>query len=341
MAKRATSAVWVKGIVEMLAAEGLNVGALLAAAGIDRAALDAPSARVQTETVSLLWELAAEHSGNPAISLAQHQVARPASFDVVGYAMMSCADLKSAFERLIRYMLILSDALTMTMSEEGGGYRVIFVLGGGERPVPRQRIEFIFVTVIGFCGWISGRDIRPLAVDFVYPPPKDLRYHAAAFRCPVVFDASSNSIVFARADMAAPLPTFNPTLAELHERFAGDYLRQFDHAQTSYRAREVIIRKLPDGEPRRDEIASELRLSGRTLQRRLQEEATSFVQLLDDTRRELAGQYLGRLQLSLAQAAYLLGFADQRSFFRACKRWFKVSPGQYRSQLYRLALEHD
>ena len=85
----------------------------------------------------------------------------------------------------------------------------------------------------------------------------------------------------------------------------------------------------------------ELRLSERTLQRRLQEEATSFVQLLDDTRRELAEQYLGRLQLSLAQAAYLLGFSDQRSFFRACKRWFKVSPGQYRSRLHRLALEHN
>jgi len=341
MAKRETSAVWVKGIAEMLAAEGVDVGALFAAAGIDRTALEAPGARVQTETVSRLWELAVERSGNPAIGLAQHQVARPASFDVVGYAMMSCADLRSAFDRLIRYMLILSDALTMIMSEERGGYRVAFVLSGGERPVPRQRIEFIFVTVIGFCGWISGRDIRPLAVNFVYPAPKDPARYAAAFGSPVAFDASSNSILFARADMAAPLPTFNPTLAELHERFAGDYLRRYDHAQTSYRAREVIIRKLPDGEPRRDEVASELCLSERTLQRRLQEEATSFVQLLDDTRRELAEQYLGRLQLSLAQAAYLLGFSDQRSFFRACKRWFKVSPGQYRSRLHRLALEHN
>jgi AraC-like DNA-binding protein len=207
--------------------------------------------------------------------------------------------------------------------------------------VPRQRIEFIFVTLIGFCGWISGRDVRPLAVDFVYPAPKEPARHAAAFRCPIAFDAPSNRILFARSDMSAALPTFNPMLAELHERFAGDYLRHFDHAQTSYRAREVIIRKLPGGEPRRDEIASELHLSERTLQRRLQEEATSFVQLLDETRRELAEQHLGRLQLSLAQAAYLLGFADQRSFFRACKRWFKVSPGQYRSRLHRLALEHN
>lgn len=126
------------------------------------------------------------------------------------------------------------------------------------------------------------------------------------------------------------LPTSNPQLAELHERYAGEYLRYFDHAQTSYRVREAIVRRLPDGEPRRDEIAVELCLSERTLQRRLEQEKTTFVQLLDDTRRELADQYLVRLHLSLGQAAYLLGFADQSSFFRAC---FKASLGQYRNQL--------
>jgi AraC-like DNA-binding protein len=339
MIKRTTAAIWVKGIAEMLAAEGVDAPALLADAGIDPAALEAPGARLPTERISRLWELAAERSGNPAIALAQHHVVRPASFDVVGYAMMSCADLRGAFERLIRYLLILSDALTMVMSEERAGYRVTFVLFGGDRPVPRQRIEFIFVTVIGFCRWISGHEIHPLAIELPYPAPVDPAPYRAAFRCPLSFDAERSSLLFAGADMVMPLPTSNPRLAEQHERFAGEYLRHFDHAQTSYRAREVIIRRLPDGEPRRDEVARELCMSDRTLQRRLEQEATSFVQLLDDTRRELAEQCLGRLHLSLAQAAYLLGFADQSSFFRACRRWFDLSPGQYRSKLLRYSTE--
>jgi AraC-like DNA-binding protein len=333
MTKRTTAAVWVKGIADMLAAEGLDARGLLLAAGIDPAGLDAPGARLATEKISRLWELAVERSGNPALGLAQHEVVRPASFAVVGYTMMSCANLRGAFERLVRYLLILSDALTMTVSDERGGYRVTFELFGGDRPVPRQRIEFIFTTVIRFCRWISGRDMHAVGVELAYPAPADTAPHRAAFRCPVTFDAPRNSLLFADADMSATLPTSNPVLAEMHERFAGEYLKRFDHAQTSYRAREVIIRRLPDGEPRRDEVASELCMSERTLQRRLEEEATSFGQLLDDTRRELAGQYLGRLHLSLAQAAYLLGFADQSSFFRACRRWFDLSPGQYRSQL--------
>jgi AraC-like DNA-binding protein len=332
---RATSAVWVKGIADMLAAEGLDARALVVAAGIEPAALESPDARLPTEKISRLWELAVERSGNPLIGLAQHDVVRPASFDVVGYTMMSCANLRGAFERLIRYLLIISDAFTMTMSEEGAGYRMSFVLFGGNRPIPRQRIDYILVTLIGFCRWISGRDVHPLAIESPYPAPPDAAPYRAAFRCPISFNAPRNSLLFAAADMVAPLPTSNPLLAELHERFAGEYLRHFDHVQISYRAREVIVRRLPDGEPRRDEVASELCMSERTLQRRLEEEATSFIQLLDDTRRELAEQYLGRLHLSLAQAAYLLGFADQSSFFRACRRWFDLSPGQYRDQLRR------
>lgn len=335
MGQRTTAAIWVKGIVEMLGEEGLDTRALLATAEIDPRELEDSGARVATEKISRLWELAAERSGNPAIGLARHHIARPAAFDVVGYAMMSCNNLRAAFERLIRYLLILSDALTMTMSEERAGCRVTFVLLGGERPVPRQRIEFIFITVISFCRWITGRDVGPLAVDLPYPTPKDPAPYRAAFRCPVSFDASGASMLFANADLSTPLPTSNPLLADLHERFAGEYLAHFDHAQTSYRAREVIIRRLPDGEPRRDQVASALRMSERTLQRRLEEEATSFVELLDDTRRELAEQYLGRLNLSLGQAAYLLGFADQSSFFRACRRWFAASPGRYRSQLHK------
>jgi AraC-like DNA-binding protein len=74
-------------------------------------------------------------------------------------------------------------------------------------------------------------------------------------------------------------------------------------------------------------------MSERTLQRRLEEERSSFALVIDDTRRELAEQYLSRLKLSLGEAAYLLGFADQSSFFRACKRWFGVPPGQYRRRL--------
>src|SRR5215475_3349238 len=185
MTKRTTAAVWVKSIADMLAAEGLDVASLFAAAGIQAASLEGPGARVATEKISHLWELAVESSRNPALALAQHQVARPAAFDVVGYTMMSCENLRGAFERLVRYLLILSDCLTMTTVEDDDTYRIDFVLFGGERPIPRQRIEFIFVTVIGFCRWISRSDIAPRAIELAYSAPPDRAPYKSVFRCPV------------------------------------------------------------------------------------------------------------------------------------------------------------
>jgi AraC-like DNA-binding protein len=93
------------------------------------------------------------------------------------------------------------------------------------------------------------------------------------------------------------------------------------------------VRRLHEGEPRREETAASLGLTDRTLQRRLQAEKTSYQQLLDESRRELARKYLADEHYSLGQIAELLGFVDQSNFFRASKRWFGIPPGQYRQNL--------
>jgi AraC-like DNA-binding protein len=327
------AAFWVKGVAEALKAEGLDVAALFEEAGLDMVALSDPDSRFATEGVSLLWQLAVQRSGNPAVGLANSDVVRPASFDVVAYTMMSSGHLLGVLERVSRYVAIVSDAATLVITEDDEGCRMILELFGGDRPVPRQRFEFDLMIILSFCRWVTNRDLRPLALELRFPPPADLRPYQDAFRCPLRFNSSVNALLFARADVISPLPTAHPLLAEVHERIASEHLQRLDHAQISSRTRAAIIRCLPDGEPRRTEIARALEMSERTLQRRLEAEGTSFQRLLDDTRRELAQQYLGQTDVSLADATCLLGFGDQSSFFRASKRWFGTSPRHYRIRL--------
>jgi AraC-like DNA-binding protein len=329
------AAFWVKGVAETLKSEGLDGAALLHEAGLDTSALDDPDSRYPTERVSRLWQLALARSGNPAIGLANSTVVKPASFDVVAYTMMSSPHLLGVLERLSRYVGIVSDAASLVVTEDDEGYRMILELFGGGQPVPRQRFEFDLMTILSFCRWVTNRDLRPLAVELRFPPPADLQPYQEAFKCPLRFNASANALLFGRTDVISPLPTAHPLLAEVHERFASEHLQRLDHAQTSSRVRATIIRLLPHGEPRRTEIASALEMSGRTLQRHLEAEGTSFERLLDDTRHELAQQYLGQTYVSLADATYLLGFRSQSSFFRASKRWFGTSPRHYRIRLMR------
>jgi len=329
------AAFWVKGVAEALKAGGLDVPALLGEAGFDAAALNDPDACFPTERVSLLWQLAVARSGNPAIGLSTSNVVRPASFDVVAYTMMSSPNLLGILKRLARYVGIVSDAASVAVTEDHEGCRMTLELFGGGQPVPRQRFEFDLMTILSFCRWVTNRDLRPLALELRFPPPADSQPYRDAFKCPLRFNAAVNGLLFAGADVIAPLPTAHPLLAEVHERLASEHLQRLDHAQTCSRARAAILRRLAGGEPRRTEIARELEMSERTLQRRLQAEGTSFQRLLDDTRRELAQQYLGQTDLSLADACYLLGFRDLSSFFRTSKRWFGTSPRQYRLRLIR------
>ena len=84
------------------------------------------------------------------------------------------------------------------------------------------------------------------------------------------------------------------------------------------------------GEPRRETVASVLCMSERTLQRRLTEEGTSFIELVDATRRELAQRYLGNGAFTPTEMSFALGFSDPSNFYRACKRWFGHTPNTLR-----------
>ena len=333
MHQRSISATWVRGLVDALACSGLDVDSLCREIGLDIQALASTNTGCPTEKLSLFWELAEARSGNPAIGLSSHHTVRPASFEVVGYAMMSSANLSAGLERLVRFMRIICDASTLTLSQQGEGCRVTLEIFGGGRPVPRQRFESALLILLTFCRWMTARELQPLVVELTQHTPANVQSYSDVFRCPLLFSAATNCIVFSRADLALPLPTSNSMMADLLDRFAGQRVDQMESTQVSAQVRELIMRKLPDGEPGRDDIAGMLCVSERTLQRQLQKEGASFHQLLDHTRRELAHRYLGQHHISFAEAAYLLGFSEQSNFTRACKRWFQLSPGRYRAHI--------
>lgn len=332
MIERNTSSSWVRGVVEMFAAEGVDIDDLLRSAGFDRAALDDPAQRFSIDDVSVLWELAVARSGKATLGLSRELAATYGKLGVVGYAMMACPTLLAALERLVRYMNVVSNAATFYLSEAPEGSW--FELGhlGGERPVPRQRSEFGMLTVLRFCSWITGREVVPVVVEFVDPPPADASVHEAVFGCPVRFAQVANRALLRRGDLALPLAARDSTIAALHIRLVEEELERLEGALMSQRVRQVLASGLSGNEMRRDQVAAALKISERTLQRRLQAEGTSFQQVLDDTRRELAQRYLRRSRNSLRDVAELLGFEDQSNLFRACKRWFGESPARYRAR---------
>lgn len=317
----------------MFASQGLDAPRLLSAAGIDSALLKDPDARVEVEEITRLWELAVAWSGNPALGMDRELPARHVNFDTIGYVMLASQSLKAGLTSLARYYAVISDAITLELEPDGANCWLVLGLIGNTRPLPRQRLEYSLLTVATLCRWITRREVQALAVEFTDPAPVDAAPYLRAFGCPVRFGQPRNRLLLTRADLDMPLLSSDPVLFDMHQRVIEARLVRLGNASTGHRVTEEIIRRLHLGEPRRDDVASSLAMADRTLQRRLHDENTSFQQLLDDARRDLAQKYLAESRYTLGQVADLLGFADQSNFFRANKRWFGVSPGQYRSRL--------
>jgi AraC-like DNA-binding protein len=333
IAGRTTCSAWMRGVANTLSAQGLDAAALFREAGLSIERLEDADYRWPSEQVNRLWTLAAKRSGNPAVALANPHLARPDHYGVVGYAMMSSRDLVAGLERLIRYLCVVSDAAVMTLDPERGGRWVRLDFYGGEVPVPRQRYEYGLLTLLTFCRWMLGRDLKPAVATFSYPAPVLMAPYDDAFGCPFEFDAKFNAFLVSEADLATVLPTAAPELAEVHDRIAGLALLKLGLPEITHRARDAVARRLQDGTPLRSTIAADLGLSDHTLRRRLTDEGTSFAQLVKDTRRELAQHHLTELRTPISEIAYLLGYSDQSTFFRACMRWFGKSPGEYRARV--------
>lgn len=175
----------------------------------------------------------------------------------------------------------------------------------------------------------------PSRVCFVHPAtPEQAQAYEAFFGCPVHFECAHTSLRFPQSYLSIPMPHREPGLRVLLDRQARALLdalpdpRAFDKA-----VQHLLVRLLPEGEVNVDKVAAAMHQSTRTLQRRLAERGMTWQQMLDNTRMELARQYLQDRALTVAEIALLLGFSEQSAFTRAFKRWLGQTPLAFRQQM--------
>jgi AraC-like DNA-binding protein len=177
----------------------------------------------------------------------------------------------------------------------------------------------------------TQQPLHPLRVELTRKPSHQDIYEAH-YGCRVRFKARRNTIVFRSSDLELPFATYNAELlATLCPQLDNEIVRLKTQQSTSSRAKRVLKRLLGSQCTDIHEIAKELGMSSRTLQRRMAEEDSSFRQLLSDARRELARVYLLNPSLGLSKTAALLAYEDSNSFLRAFRAWEGVTPTEWRA----------
>ena len=167
---------------------------------------------------------------------------------------------------------------------------------------------------------------------FEHAQPEDLSEYARIFgQNKILFGMPHNGFVFAAELLSRPLPSADDKLHALIRKHADALVAELPRAQSfTQRVRELLLKELEGGNPSAVRIASALHMSGRTLTRRLEDEGTTFKDLLDDLRKSLSLRYVGSTDLGLSEIAFLLGFSQSAAFHRAFKRWTAQTPLEYR-----------
>lgn len=327
--------------METLRAEGLDVEDLLKELDLNPQIFnDVSGCRVKD--LSRALSRAVVQSGNPDIGLKAYGLVKPGIYDVVGYVMMSSPDLKSALQHFVRYCSLIDNGVDFSLRQEGSVYRLCGDRHGDSKSMPRQFYDICTAALIAYLRWLCGNTkFAPLGIEFIHPEPIDTREYHRTLQCPIRFNSSQYSILFDAAQLDSLLSTADAALANMHERFAEQRLHEQNSQLSTWRVQQLIMERLSSGEPTIEEIAGALCVSKRTLQRCLKKEGTQYKDLLNETRREQAHLYLRHSHFSLQEVAYLLGFHEHSSFFRACSRWFGMTPGQYRSHNHSSFLQTD
>lgn len=331
MAREATTLnTWGIAIARTLDARGLDSAALFARAGLDSAILRDPNGRYPVSKMAKLWRLAVEETGDPCLALKAAAHVQPATFHSLGLAMMASQNLEDALLRTARFSRIVSNAVDVVIVSTPRGVKEI-VRFLDDCVVVDEGIDLFMASTLKLGRMLTARDELPVEIQLCRRGTEAMhKEFETYFGCPVRFEAEENSLLIPHEWMKQPLPMANPELARQNDRVVMEYLRRFDGARLTEKVRAEMISRLSAGEPARADVATALNLSEKTLQRRLKGEESSYQQILDETRCDLAQQYLREPKTSVCEVTFRLGFSDQSSFTRAFKRWTGVSPGEFR-----------
>lgn len=323
------SAAYLKALFDYTQARDLPAEKLLAGQALN---LEDRDARLTEAQCATLFDRAAMLLGDPDLGLHVGETIRPGHYGVLGYIAMNCSTLGEALTRLNRYQALVLDIGSMGIRMGAGEIRLSWS-PDSERPF-RQLAEFNLAGLVTFARWISGRAGAPRRLEFNYAAPTSVAEHQRIFTCDLRFDQPCYAIVFPDDWLRQPLIQPDPAMRELMLRLAEKQMLDLSRGDDALaKARRLIAKNLSEGELTLEQLAAQLDMSARTLQRKLKEAGVGYSQLLDSVRQELAERYLADAQLDLNDLAFLLGFSEQSAFQRAFKRWKGESPGAYRRRL--------
>jgi len=325
-------------IVHTAAARGVSPEWMEKTTGFDLASAADPDARISLALEEALWNAAEDRTGDEDIGLHAAEAIQPGAFDVLDYVIRTAPTARKALERLARYNRLEHDAAVFTLVDRKVDRDAVTRVEHAfdvrlSGPVQsRHSAEFTIGAVVVVASQITGTPMPPRAVELRHPRPRSTAEHLRIFGVEPRFSCPVNAIEWDRALLERAVSSADAALSSIVERHAEAVLAARPEPTRSYadRVRHLLMTQLGAGDATLAAVSGQLKMSERSLQRRLTSDGVTFDALLDEVRRELALRYLADPKIAISEIAYLLGYSEPSPFHRAFRRWTGTTPREAR-----------
>lgn len=322
-------------MVRAAEARGARTADVLRKAGVTRELLETPDARIAAPAVMAIWESLRERTADPTLQLFAPASLPFGAYRVIDYLVAASATVGDGVTRFARFFGIISETVSLTIVERGNEHR-LWLAATGEGSVPSIYVDYVFSALVTRIRMRIRPELRVRRVELRRAHPPDPEPWVRVFQAPIHFGAAADCLCFSDEEWGAPTALADDALARLLEEHARLIAPGGVQGPTGIKA--DVMRALSAGLPEGSSaagVARTLHMSVRTLQRRLASEGTTFREVMEAARGQLAQAYLADPRVSIGEVAMLLGFSDASSFNRAFRRWTGESPGRWRRSAHR------
>lgn len=312
---------------------------VLAEAGIAASVLDRSAARVPASAFAALWMAVARELDDEFFGLDARRM-KVGSFAQLCRAAATQSTFERALQQALRGFALFLDDIVAVLRPAGREARIeidnrIGGSGGGAAAADARRFadETLLVMVHGVMCWLAGRRVPLARLEWAHPRPVHADEYLRMFSPDLRFGRDVSAIVFDARLLKAQVSVSATSLRVfLRDAPQSVFLKQVAAGGWSERVRRRLRDALAaDDAATLQRVAVHLAVSPATLRRRLDDEGSSWRQLKDETRRELAIRHLADPHQSIERVAQRLGFNDASSFHRAFRKWTGAAPGAYRA----------
>ena len=307
----------------------------LSKVGIDPALLDQPDARVPATAYARLWRLLARRTDDEFFGMDPRKL-KSGSLAFLCRAAMAQPNLGEALQTGLGFLSLMLEQLPAQLVHQQSLAEIVLA-----ETAPKRAFTYFtyWMIVHGVACWLAGRRIPILAIELRCPQPDFYDDYRVMFSENLRFDRPRTRMIFSADCLDVPIKRSPEELKRFLAHAPANILVKYRDPDSLATRIKHDLRQMPaDTWPETEGLAANLCISASTLRRRLADEGQTYQGLKDSVRKELAIVWLAEPQVSFAEIAGRLGFADTSSFYKAFRKWSGSNPGHYRSLILNEAL---